>query len=331
MSPLTIAAHTAAVAAIAALVWTIIGRPRRSRSPAVQAVALTGPTITAILHKGENLDANLTGATNPDIILWIASIIWWLIPLMLLMVATYPKPGHDTGWINAPIRILQEWTMGKALLMTVATAGLIMVPWLWHAIDPRYETPFLTTIQPWMAAGLLLTAAGISVHYARRKNETAEDAAVIRAGQIIYYAARGVGKVVDHTALAAYTIALTALVVATTLQQFTETSAHEVILRKTINYSITGGATATAVTLSRLTPAGSIRPRRTPTTAANYATIAALTAGAVSGQWWPLAGNITVMISAAIGATGAAMSIWWPKASTAGRTNPDSARRRSRV
>jgi hypothetical protein len=139
---MTIAAFAAATSAAVAVILLVIGRPRRARTPAVQAVVLTGPTITAILHKGQTLDANLTGAMNPHILLWLVALQWCFTPLLLLVGASYrSQPGQDTGWINAPIRLIQEWTMGKALLMTIAASGLIMVPWLWHLIDPRYETP----------------------------------------------------------------------------------------------------------------------------------------------------------------------------------------------
>jgi hypothetical protein len=171
---------------------------------------------------------------------------------------------------------------------------------------------------PGIAAGLLLTAAGAAITHTNRHNASSHESgneadAVVKAGRKLSVGAHAVGRIADHAALAAYAAALAALTGAVALQQWADASAHEMLLRKSISYTILAGAVATAITLSGLLPTEALRPRRWPTTLANYATIALLTAGIIAGQWWSMTGGITIMTSAAVGAAGAAMSIWWVK------------------
>ena len=303
--------------AIATAAWVLTGKPNMSQHPAVQFTVVLSMTMTEIIHKGSTLDeaSTLNGLQNPDIMMWMMAITCCTVPLFMLIVSEHQPRTTNERWWNITDKLAKRWTPTNCIIATAATAVMLLLPWVWHLADPRYHTPFLTTMQPGMAMGVLIIAATMTMIQGRKKANGDNTSLLNIASRLLEKAAKTLASTADYAALTGFTAAWLTLGAALLI-----TSANhdgnpvgENITQKIMINSILIGIVATTVGLFEFVKNEPTRRQRRPTTWIRFATIAAILGGTIVGSWWQTTGGAIIMAGAATGATGAAMAIWWSK------------------
>ena len=305
------------VIAITAIVWIFIGKPNAAHSTAVQSTAFLAATMTDMIHKGSTLDEANTmhGLHNPDIMMWLMSIACCTVPFIMIIVTEHQPTAANEKWWNLPAKLAKRWTPTNCIIATAATAVMLLLPWVWHLVDPRYHTPFLTAMQPGLAMGILIIAAAMTIIQGRKKANESKPNLLSLVGHILEKAAKTLASTADYAALAGFTITWLALGAALLIMSASDDGnpTGDNITQKIMINTILIGAVGTTIALFEIVKNESNRRQRQLTIWIRFATIAAILGGTMIGSWWQTTGGAIIMAGAATGAAGAAMSIWWSK------------------